>query len=143
MSEEHPRKQPSFRQIAEKLQEALCQNTYDWENEQECDGVLTLSYGKFCHLAKRALLTKRLYSEVELEAARLGLVVAFGQHAVIVADDSDFATNGLPTLDATYARHPRLSRVESKREESEIRLRRLADRIQLKRRIKATERASS
>ena len=108
MSEEHQR--PSFKQIAEKLQEALCQNTYDWENEQECDGILTISYGKFCHLAKRALLTKRLYSEVELEAARLGLVVAFGEHAVIVADDSDFAANGLPTLDATYVRHPRRGR---------------------------------
>ena len=104
------RKPPSFRQIAEKLREALSQNTYDWENEQECDGVLTLTYGKFSALTGRALLTKRLYSEVELEAARIGLVVAFGQHAVIVADDSDFATNGLPTLDAKYARAPREGR---------------------------------
>ena len=121
MSEEHSLKQPTFRQIAERLQRELCLNTYDHENEQECDGVLTISYGTFCNIAKRALLTKRLYSEVELEAARLGLVVAFGEHAIIVADDSDFASNGLPTLDATYARHPRLSRVESKREEAEYR----------------------
>ena len=110
MSEELQRKQPSFRQIAERLQRELCLSTYDHDNEQERDGVLTISYGKFSLLTGRVVFTKRFYAEVEIEAVRLGLVVAFGEHAVVVADDSDFAANGLPTLDATYARHPRRGR---------------------------------
>lgn len=86
-------KQPSFKQIAEKLQRELYMNTYDYENEQDYAGVLTISYGKFSIMTGRIVFTKRFYAEVELEAARLGLVVAFGQHVVIVATDDDFASN--------------------------------------------------
>ena len=85
---------PSSQQVAEKMQHALSTSIYDYDNEHEYDGVLTISYGQFSHLAGRIVFTKRFYAEVEVEAARIGLIVAFGQNAIIIATDDDFAPNG-------------------------------------------------
>ena len=65
---------------------------------------MTFSYGEFYYLTERAQLRKRLYTEVELEASRLGILVAFGWNAVVVTTDDNFAQEGWSsfTSDETY-----------------------------------------
>ena len=68
------------------------EDTQDWSG-----GILTLSYEDFYAIAGRKQLRKRLYTEVELEASRIGLIVAFGWHTIIVATDGHFAPEGWST----------------------------------------------
>ena len=96
---------PSFKQIAERLKDRL------YRNDGEPDGlgygsVLTIPYKAFYGIVERDQLRKRLYTEVELEASRIGLVVAFGWNAVIVATDDDFVPGGW----STFAHQPRPAR---------------------------------
>ena len=83
------------------MQDALRTSNYDYQDEQEYAGVLTISYNKLHQISKRYLLTKRFYSEIELEASRLGMAVAFGQNAVIIAADIDFASDGWSSQDTS------------------------------------------
>ena len=83
----------SFKQIAEKLRHELHMGGI-YPDEHGYGGVLTIPYEKFYNLAERKQLRKRLYTEVELEASRIGLVVAFGWNAVVVATDDNFAPRG-------------------------------------------------
>ena len=43
-------------------------------------------------------LRKRLYTEVEIEASRIGIAVAFGWNAIIVATDDNFAPESWSTF---------------------------------------------
>ena len=101
MTDERQNTLPSFKRIAEKMQDALRTSNYDYQDEQEYAGVLTISYNKLHQISKRYLFTKRFYSEIELEASRLGMVVAFGQNAVIIAADIDFASGGWSSQDTS------------------------------------------
>ena len=113
---------PSFKRIAEKMQDALRTSNYDHQNEQEYAGVLTISYNKLHQISKRYLFTKRFYSEIELEASRLGMAVAFGQNAVIIAADIDFASDGWSSQDTSEPMPISLSEISgSKPTESEKR----------------------
>ena len=77
-------------------------DTEDIEDAKEWSGgILTIPIKEFYVIAGCKQLRKRLYTEVELEASRIGLVVAFGWNAVIVATDSNFAPEGWSTWDAS------------------------------------------
>ena len=89
-----PTQLPSPKQVAEKMQHALTECLYDYDNENQYDGVRTISHWQFHALAKRTDIARHFYAEVEVEAARIGLIVAFGQNAVVIATDDDFAPNG-------------------------------------------------
>ena len=97
---------PSPKQIAEKMQHALAECLYDNENENQYDGVRTISHWQFHALARQTDIARHFYAEVEVEAARIGLIVAFGQNAIVIATDDDFAPNGWseikpdPTMDS-------------------------------------------
>ena len=108
---------PSFKQIAQTLESKLRMRgiesnplyddmDVDDPNQERSGGVLTLSYGEFYGIAGREQLRKRLYTEVELEASRIGLVVAFGWNAVVVATDSHFASEGWGTRDTAHQPRP-------------------------------------
>lgn len=85
---------PSVQQFAKRLQQELNTSIYDYDNENQYDGVLTISYGRFREMAERFVFTPRFFSEVEVEAARIGLIVAYGTNTVVIATDGDFAPNG-------------------------------------------------
>ena len=88
---------PSFEQIAKMLEDRLhlkCGRP----DEHGHGSVLTIPYNDFCIMSGRTQLRKRLYMEIEQEASRIGLIVAFGWNAVIVATDDDFAPDGWSTL---------------------------------------------
>ena len=89
--------QPSFEQIAKTLEGMLYRNNRE-PDEPGHGSVLTLSYEAFYGIVERDQLRKRLYTEVELEASRIGLVVAFGWNAVIVATDDNFVPEGWSTF---------------------------------------------
>lgn len=107
---------PSFKQIAQGLKSRLDMKgiesnplddmDVDDPDQEWSGGILTLSYGDFCGIAGRKQLRKRLYTEVELEASRIGLVVAFGWNAVIVATDSHFASEGWSTWSTAHQPRP-------------------------------------
>ena len=108
---------PSFKQIAQGLKSRLdmkgiesipLDDTVDADDDAQdwSGGLLTISYGEFCGIAGRKQLRKRLYTEVELEASRIGLIVAFGWNAVIVATDANFAPEGWSTRDASHQPRP-------------------------------------
>ena len=89
-----PTQLPSPKQVAEKMQHALTECLYDYDNESQYDGVLTISHWQFQALTRRTEIARHFYAEVEVEAARIGLIVAFGHKAVVIATDDDFAPNG-------------------------------------------------
>ena len=105
---------PSFKQIAQSLKSKLdmkgiesipLDDTEDIEDAKEWSGgILTISYEEFYGIAGCKQLRKRLYTEVELEASRIGIAVAFGWNAIIVATDSHFAPEGWSTWDASQMR---------------------------------------
>ena len=107
---------PSFKQIVQGLKSQLDMKgiessplddmDVDDPDQEWSGGLLTLSYGEFCGIAGRTQLRKRLYTEVELEASRIGLIVAFGWNTVIVATDSHFAPDGWSTWDAANQPRP-------------------------------------
>ena len=96
---------PSFKQIAERLKDRLYRN--DGEPDEPGHGsVLTIPYEAFYGIVERDQLRKRLYTEVELEASRIGLIVAFGWNAVVVATDDNFVPDGWGTMDDAHQPRP-------------------------------------
>ena len=98
---------PSFKQIAQGLKSKLGmkgidpgpdRNAEDVEDGDRNGGIITLSYGEFYEMAGCKQLRKRLYTEVELEASRIGIAVAFGWNAIIVATDDNFAPESWSTF---------------------------------------------
>ena len=101
-------------------------DTEDVEDAQEWSGgVLTIPIEEFYGIAGCTQLRKRLYTEVELEASRIGLIVAFGWNAVIVATDANFAPEGWSTWDTAHQPRPTRAVVRAaerpKRSNSELR----------------------
>lgn len=109
-------REPSFKQIAQCLKSKLdmkgiesgpLDDTEDAEDARDWSGgVLTLSYEDLYAIAGCKQLRKRLYTEVELEAARIGLIVAFGWNTVLVATDVHFAPEGWSTWDTAHQARP-------------------------------------
>ena len=95
--------EPSLKQIAEKLRHELHMGGV-YPDETGYGGAVTISCEKFYNICDRKQLRKRLYTEVELEASRLGLIVAFGRNAMVVASDSNFAQDGWSEWDWNYSR---------------------------------------
>lgn len=105
---------PSFHEIAQRLANELHMKGIDHGPDRDAEGiedrnggVITIPYGAFYSIAGCKQLRKRLYTEVELEASRIGLAVAFGWNAVIVATDGNFAPEGWSAIDAHQPRPPR------------------------------------
>lgn len=118
---EDQRRRPSFKQIAERLKDRLYTET-DEPNELGHGCVLTIPYEKFYDIVNRNQLRGRLCIEVVHEASLIGLVVAFGHKAVVVATDENFVEGGWSSLDAKRQRNERaralFSRIKNKKKVS-------------------------
>lgn len=95
MNDVHISEALSPREIAAKLRTLLYRGTADPECYATGEGrVLTIPHGLFCTIAKCDQPAESLYADVIHEALELEVVVAKGNHAIVLATDANFSPRG-------------------------------------------------